>query len=99
MPLIFNLRMDPYERAQITSNTYYAWSMHKLYRLIGAQAIVAEFVATLQGLSAAAEAAELQSRSGHAATVASGAERLIIVAYLRLKIGAKWKFSEAVAVK
>jgi arylsulfatase A-like enzyme len=48
VPLIFNLRMDPYERAQITSNEYYAWSMHKLYRLIGAQAIVAEFVATLK---------------------------------------------------
>ena len=23
VPLIFNLRRDPYERAQITSNTYY----------------------------------------------------------------------------
>jgi arylsulfatase A-like enzyme len=48
VPLIFNLRMDPYERAQITSNEYYAWSMHKLYRLFGAQAIVAGFVATLK---------------------------------------------------
>ena len=29
-PLFFNLRMDPYERAQITSNEYYAWTIHKV---------------------------------------------------------------------
>jgi hypothetical protein len=46
--LVFNLRMDPYERAQITSNSYYAWSMHKLYLLIGAQAIVGEFVTSFK---------------------------------------------------
>jgi arylsulfatase len=48
VPLLFNLRMDPYERAQITSNSYYAWSLHKLYMLFGAQAIAAEFVATFK---------------------------------------------------
>jgi arylsulfatase A-like enzyme len=46
VPLIFNLRMDPYERAQITSNSYYAWSLHKMYLMMGAQAIVAEFIGT-----------------------------------------------------
>ena len=40
--------MDPYERAQITSNFYYAWTLHKPYLLYGAQAIAAEFVATLK---------------------------------------------------
>ena len=25
LPLMFNLRRDPYERAQLTSNTYYDW--------------------------------------------------------------------------
>ena len=48
LPLFFNLRMDPYERAQITSNSYYAWTLHKPYLLYGAQAIAAEFVATLK---------------------------------------------------
>jgi arylsulfatase A-like enzyme len=48
VPLLFNLRMDPYERSQITSNSYYAWSLHKLYMLFGAQAIAAEFVATFK---------------------------------------------------
>jgi hypothetical protein len=27
MPKLFNLRTDPYERADITSNTYYDWMM------------------------------------------------------------------------
>jgi len=40
--------MDPYERAQITSNEYYAWTIHKAYLAYGAQAIAAEFVATLR---------------------------------------------------
>jgi arylsulfatase A-like enzyme len=48
VPLVFNLRMDPYERAQITSNSYYAWSLHKLYLLMGAQAIVGEFAASFR---------------------------------------------------
>ncbi|MGH7063109.1 MAG: arylsulfatase [Stellaceae bacterium] len=47
-PLMFNLRMDPYERAQITSNSYYAWTMHKAYLLFGAQAIVAAFIGTFK---------------------------------------------------
>ena len=46
--MIFNLRMDPYERAQITSNSYWAWSIHKLYLLLGAQEITAEFVASFK---------------------------------------------------
>jgi arylsulfatase len=48
LPLFFNLRMDPYERAQITSNSYYAWTLHKPYLLYAAQAIAANFVATLK---------------------------------------------------
>ena len=47
LPLYFNLRMDPYERAQITSNSYYAWTMHKVYILYEAQAITARFIGTL----------------------------------------------------
>jgi arylsulfatase A-like enzyme len=47
-PLIFNLRMDPYERAQITSNSYWAWSMHKFYLMLGAQEITAAFVASFK---------------------------------------------------
>jgi arylsulfatase len=48
LPLFFNLRMDPYERAQITSNSYWAWTVQKGYLMYGAQAIASEFVASLK---------------------------------------------------
>ena len=48
LPLFFNLRMDPYERAQITSNGYFEWTMHKAYLAYGAQAIAQRFVDTLK---------------------------------------------------
>ncbi|MFG0294639.1 MAG: arylsulfatase [Maioricimonas sp. JB045] len=48
VPLIFNLRRDPYERAQITSNTYYDWVIDRVYLLSGAQAYVAKFMETFK---------------------------------------------------
>ena len=33
IPKIFNLRTDPYERADITSNTYYDWMMDRAWVL------------------------------------------------------------------
>jgi len=44
VPLIFNLRRDPYERAQTTSNTYYDWVLDHAYMLVPAQAYVAKFL-------------------------------------------------------
>ena len=49
VPLLFNLRRDPYERAQLTSNTYYDWLMDRAYMFVPAQTYVAEFLATFQG--------------------------------------------------
>jgi arylsulfatase len=46
VPLIFNLRRDPYERAQITSNTYYDWLLDHVFLLVPAQEYVADFLAT-----------------------------------------------------
>ena len=48
IPLIFNLRRDPYERAQITSNTYYDWLIDRAFLLVPAQAYVAEFLQTFR---------------------------------------------------
>jgi arylsulfatase len=48
VPLIFNLRRDPYERAQVTSNTYYDWLLDRAYLLVPAQAYVGEFLATFR---------------------------------------------------
>ena len=46
VPLIFNLRRDPYERSQLTSNTYYDWLIDRVYLLVPAQAYVGKFLAT-----------------------------------------------------
>jgi arylsulfatase len=48
VPLIFNLRRDPYERASITSNTYYDWLIDRAYLLVPAQDYVGEFLATFR---------------------------------------------------
>jgi len=47
-PTMFNLRMDPYERAEITSNTYDDWLLRRSFLVVPAQAIVARFVATFK---------------------------------------------------
>jgi arylsulfatase len=46
-PKIFNLRLDPYERADITSNTYWDWAASRAYLLIPAQSFVAQMLSTL----------------------------------------------------
>jgi arylsulfatase len=46
--LIFNLRRDPYERANKTSNTYYDWLLDRAYLLVPAQAYVAKFLQTFK---------------------------------------------------
>jgi arylsulfatase len=48
IPLMFNLRRDPYERSQLTSNTYYDWLIDRAYLLVPAQAYVGQFLSTFQ---------------------------------------------------
>jgi arylsulfatase A-like enzyme len=48
VPKIFNLRMDPYENADITSNTYYDWLIDHAYMLVPAQAYVGKFLDTFK---------------------------------------------------
>jgi arylsulfatase len=48
VPLIENLRRDPYERATITSNTYYDWLLDRAFLLVPAQAYVAQFLKTFK---------------------------------------------------
>jgi arylsulfatase len=45
---MFNLRLDPYERADITSNTYYDWTMQRAFLFVPAQAFVANFIETFK---------------------------------------------------
>jgi arylsulfatase len=48
VPLIFNLRRDPYERATLTSNTYHDWQIDRAFLLVPAQAYVGQFLATFR---------------------------------------------------
>jgi len=48
VPLIYNLRRDPYERASITSNTYYDWMIDRVYLLVPAQTFVGSFLQTFR---------------------------------------------------
>jgi arylsulfatase A-like enzyme len=48
LPKIFNLRTDPYERADVTSNTYYDWLIDHAFLLVPAQAYVGKFLATFK---------------------------------------------------
>jgi arylsulfatase len=48
VPKLFNLRTDPFERADITSNTYWDWYLNKGYLILGAQALVGQFLKTFK---------------------------------------------------
>ncbi|HTO64737.1 MAG TPA: arylsulfatase [Bradyrhizobium sp.] len=48
VPKIFNLRRDPYERADITSNTYYDWLIDHVFLIVPAQAYVGKFLETFK---------------------------------------------------
>ncbi len=48
IPLVFNLRRDPFEKANITSNTYYDWWLDHAYIIVPAQAYVANFLETFK---------------------------------------------------
>jgi arylsulfatase len=47
VPKIFNLRTDPYERADITSNTYYDWILDHAWVVVPMQAFVFEMIQSL----------------------------------------------------
>jgi arylsulfatase len=45
---MYNLRTDPYERASITSNTYWDWTIDHAFLLVPAQQYVGDFLATFE---------------------------------------------------
>jgi len=48
LPKIYNLRLDPYERADVTSNTYYDWLIDRAFLLVPAQDYVGKFLTTFK---------------------------------------------------
>jgi arylsulfatase len=57
LPKMFNLRTDPFERADITSNTYWEWVIENVFMVYPAQAIAAQFLATFKDFPPAQKAA------------------------------------------
>jgi len=48
VPKLFDLHSDPYERADVTSNTYYDWFLSKAYLMVGASAEAIAFLKTFE---------------------------------------------------
>ena len=48
LPKLFNLRTDPYEFADTTSNTYYEWFIRRNYLVFGAMIIANKFAETFK---------------------------------------------------
>jgi arylsulfatase len=46
VPKLFNLRTDPFERADVTSNTYYDWFLDNDYIALAATAVLTQFLQT-----------------------------------------------------
>jgi arylsulfatase len=49
IPRLFNLRTDPFERADITSNTYYDWFLYHSYMIYAAQTLTVHHRRPLHG--------------------------------------------------
>ena len=56
-PKIFNLRTDPFERADITSNSYFDWMLDHVWILVPAQTYVGQMLTTLKEFPARQEPA------------------------------------------
>jgi arylsulfatase len=65
VPKIFNLRTDPYERADITSNTYYDWFLNNDFLIFAAQPMVAQFMATFKDFPPRQKAASFTVEQAH----------------------------------
>jgi arylsulfatase len=57
VPKLFNLRTDPFERADITSNTYWAWLFENAILVLASSALVSEFLETFKEFPPRQEAA------------------------------------------
>jgi arylsulfatase A-like enzyme len=48
LPKLFNLRTDPFERADVTSNTYWDWLMDSAILVLAASTLVGQFLQTFK---------------------------------------------------
>jgi len=48
VPHLFNLRRDPFEKAQHNSNTYYDWLLDRVFVLVPIQGLASEFLMSMK---------------------------------------------------
>ncbi len=48
LPLLFNLRRDPFEKSQHNSNTYHDWMIDRAFVLVPLQAVASKFLMTMK---------------------------------------------------
>jgi arylsulfatase len=48
LPLLFNLRRDPFEKSQHNSNTYHDWMIDRAFVLVPLQAVASEFLVSMK---------------------------------------------------
>lgn len=48
VPAVFNLRRDPFEKAQHNSNTYYDWLLERAFVIVPIQALATQFLQTMK---------------------------------------------------
>ena len=65
IPWLYNLRTDPYERASVTSNTYWDWWLDHAFLLVPGSGICRQLPGDVRGIPAAPESSQLHHRSGH----------------------------------
>ena len=70
-PKLFNLRSDPFERAEHEAGDYDKWFIEHIFVLVPAQAIVGQFLATFQEFPPASiKRAKKRAQANFAATLA-----------------------------
>ena len=63
MPLLFNLRRDPFEKAQHNANTYNDWFLDRPYILFGINSVAMKFLVTFKDYPASATAGSFNLES------------------------------------
>jgi hypothetical protein len=48
LPLLFNLRRDPFEKSQHNSNTYHDWMIDRAFVLVPLQALASKFLMSMK---------------------------------------------------
>ena len=78
VPKLFNLRTDPFEYADITSNTYYDWFMRHDFFVFYTTAMATAVPGDVQGVPAAARTGQFQRRPGRREAARVPGERLML---------------------